>query len=133
MNASMLRQTLHYNSRQLTSQMDIYATLSHVLHERPQTPESEDTFGQSLFTLISSDRTCDQAGIPPEYCLCKNVRLHNLPYDDLFLTKHIATFVIDHLNDQLKPFQDKCIQLKLGKVIKAFMETDHLPRLVSVF
>lgn len=60
-------QHLKTNTERLTSPYDIHATLQHIL---AQTHEKHYHYGQSMFTEISTSRTCSDAGNPEHFCPC---------------------------------------------------------------
>lgn len=68
-----VRANLNANAGRLTSPYDTYETLRDILATvstgRP-TGASGPGFGRSLFDSIPADRTCAQAGIPSQYCVC---------------------------------------------------------------
>jgi hypothetical protein len=71
-----LEDTLRENQQRLVSAYDIHMTLKHIPtypHPPPPTdrPEDEPKWGISLFEKIPRGRTCDQAGIPEDWCTCK--------------------------------------------------------------
>lgn len=112
-----IREALKTNARRLTSQFDVHATLKHLLNEAPPT---EERYGKSLFTPIPINRTCPEAGIPDEFCLCN-------PLSELTHTESISTlanFIVDYLNFKLEKYADKCVKLKLGTVLKAKIAAD---------
>ena len=114
--SKQLRAILAGNSRRLTSHMDLHATLRHLLTGRPPTDEP---LGQSLFTPIPEERTCPQAGVPEEYCLCK--RFVALGADHR-TARAIAGKLVAGLNEQLRQSPEyvvKCAALSLDRVVTA--------------
>ncbi|CAG7829228.1 unnamed protein product [Allacma fusca] len=78
-------QILKSNSRKLTTPFDAYHTLRDILEaynvkefDNPPVMINGKLFprtqGQSLFSNISPDRTCAQAGIPKDFCACADLR-----------------------------------------------------------
>ncbi|KAI6199221.1 hypothetical protein M3Y96_00603400 [Aphelenchoides besseyi] len=57
---------LRTNTNRLVSSFDIYRTL----HDMTSPKTSNKEVGSSLFDLISRTRTCQQARIPPQFCMC---------------------------------------------------------------
>lgn len=105
---------------------DVYSTLQHLLH---RTPMAHPT-GVSLFTPISPNRSCAQAGIPIQYCLCGEF----LSLERSALWMSLAERLIERINEQITELEPLlCGRLQLGKVIslKRYtfpkMEDDDLP------
>ncbi len=62
---------LGINSRErVTTHIDLYWTLNHLLNFNKATLASSVGLGQSLFSVIPKNRTCDDMGIPTLYCAC---------------------------------------------------------------
>lgn len=109
-NASVLRQIARDNQFRLTSHFDVYATLQHVLTGHTG---SGGQYGQSLLAPVPLGRTCAQAGIQPQYCLCDR-------YEPVVIeAKHVqvAHFLIDYLNQQIKPYRNQCHWFKFHSVL----------------
>ncbi|GFO28758.1 hypothetical protein PoB_005526300 [Plakobranchus ocellatus] len=72
--------TLKINQNRLSSHFDTYETLRDLLYfkagEKPSGKLSER--GISLFREIPKERTCQQAGIPSEFCACGRLSRLNL-------------------------------------------------------
>jgi hypothetical protein len=63
---------LGINSRErVTTHIDLYWTLSHLLYFDKPSLASSVGLGQSLFSEVPKNRTCDDMGIPTLYCACK--------------------------------------------------------------
>jgi hypothetical protein len=75
--------TLAMNQDKLTSHFDTYATLKHLLQVPFSAPYQNDrTIGRSLFEPIPVDRTCQEAGIADQWCVClrwKEIDSKNVP------------------------------------------------------
>ena len=111
LNARKIREMIQLNTRRLTSQHDIHASLRHLLN---QVPPVDEYYGQSLFTSISLDRTCEDAGIPDDYCLCRQF----VPFNESSTIATLSSHILAHLNSELKPFSTKCAKLELNKILK---------------
>lgn len=116
-----LKSILNENSHRLTSHMDVHATLRHLLTGSPPTDEP---LGQSLFTPISGARSCSQAGVPDEYCLCK----HFVALSGDQTARAIAGKLVAQFNDQLGPFLSECSQLELDSVVTAKIAYDAVDK-----
>ncbi|PSN55945.1 hypothetical protein C0J52_00456 [Blattella germanica] len=92
---------LRSNMNNLLSWYDFYEMLMDLannnLDEKSQVTRY-GTIGNSPFRKISNKRTCDDAGIPAEYCIC--ARETQLSTNDTRV-KSIAQDLVDHLNDVL--------------------------------
>lgn len=68
------------NQRRLVSPFDVHATLLHLMSYPlpPKTPDwsiaTSPMRPRSLLEPVSADRTCPEAGIPPEACPCRTAR-----------------------------------------------------------
>lgn len=118
--SEQLRAIFRLNTRRLTSQFDIHATLRHLLDEEPPRDEK---YGHSLFSPIPLNRTCEQAGIPDEYCTCGPFSV----LKEQKILKPLSGYMIDYLNGRLKPFKAKCAELSLDTVLKAKMSGELAP------
>lgn len=118
---TQIRQTLRLNARRLTSQFDVHATLRHLLlGQPPPRTTADEPYGRSLFTAIPLNRTCQEAGIPDEFCLCH-------PFTELAnreTVSALANFMVDLLNEKLQKYADKCVPLSLVTVLKAKIAAD---------
>lgn len=130
MDSREIRAVFTANSRRLSSQFDVHATLRHLLKgSPPPSTEGNELYGHSLFSPIPANRTCEQAGIPAEFCLCS-------PYIDLNLTDEAASnssketsdaltsHLLDYLNGKLRPFSSRCTQLTLMRVVTLKISAD---------
>ena len=61
--------------------------------------ERRNQAGESLFSEVTN-RTCQEAGVPPMYCCCNNGREKMEPSDPIILT--IANGVLDDINQYLR-------------------------------
>lgn len=120
LNSDQLRQVLRENQNRLTSHLDVHPTLLHLLYGDPPSSNSSGySFGQSLFTSIPGNRTCEEAGIRPNYCMCTPF----IPLKPITTQAEIAvSAVIRNINHRLQPYKDRCEQLELGEIISAWVE-----------
>lgn len=117
LSSEQLRTVLQGNAHRLTSHLDIHATLRHILTSLPPTDEP---YGRSLFTPIPLERTCADAGIPSEYCLCQSYTAFTRPQS----AEAVANRLVHQLNVQLEPFLYLCAQLELKTVVNAKIAVD---------
>ncbi|CAH0382641.1 unnamed protein product [Bemisia tabaci] len=118
-------QNLKRNSNKLTTPYDVHATLLDLLdleqisnsamlgREKNLTTSLEIPHAFSLFTPVSSTRSCASAHIPADYCVCHDT-IRNLPNNDPHA--HIAASVtVAHLNSILSN-SSLCAKLHLYRV-----------------
>lgn len=106
--------TFKQNSDALTTVFDVHETLNDIVHM---------TFGKtkrynpgiSLFREIPRDRTCADAGIPLEFCVCA---VDNMVIKDHLLRITVGQTVVNHVNEFVHAFPE-CATLALNKVLDA--------------
>ena len=106
MDAKQLREVVKANQHKLTSHIDVHATLMHLLLG---TPSPDEQFGLSLFTHIPDNRTCPQAGISAQYCMCQtyvSINANNL-------TNNLVVEITNKINKALESEKDKCAVLRV--------------------
>ncbi|GAB6019678.1 hypothetical protein CHUAL_001234 [Chamberlinius hualienensis] len=111
-------QNLLINSRRLTTPFDLHYTFKHILKLQSNSCNDFSDFdvGMSLFTEIPEDRTCDDAGIDPEFCACdEDVAVGVDDEIVLSLSKYLVQ-IINILTDKVR---DKCEELVLRNIISA--------------
>jgi len=119
LNSSQLRAIVHQNQHRLTSHLDLHATMMHVLTGKVP---NEERYGKSLLTNIPTNRTCAQAGIPPQFCLCNSDPNQNL-FSPLRVTKLVqmySTEVVAHMNQILTRHGNHCVPLQIGATFRAY-------------
>lgn len=115
--------------RQLTTAFDIHATLKQILNTIPKAiinvTKSVPTITPSVnvsqsnlfrgFSLLNKlpFRTCEEAGIPEEYCACMPPVAYT---KNLTIVRMAAEAVVQNINSELSPV---CEQLKVASVIGA--------------
>jgi hypothetical protein len=115
---------LKTNSKRLTSPFDLHLTLREILrlsrednaslavNKCPGCPKC-----CSLFSEVSQDRTCEEAGITANWCTCKNYRTISTKGKE---SKAIALHVVSEINATLKKAGNvtaSCAELTLEHVI----------------
>lgn len=115
-----LIRNLKRNAQVLTTHFDLFATLSDVLHRQFIQP-SDTSFhktprGISLFRDIHVQRSCSEASIPEQFCMCYGSQRLNVTNNSLI--QEIAQSVVNKLN-QLISGEKRCAFLNLKAVIEA--------------
>jgi hypothetical protein len=121
------KESLIFNSKRLSSPFDLYKTIEHVLKEysedNSKAPLSEEKtpkqrIGQSLFAPISSQRSCEDAGIRINYCACLPPRRLDMTDPKLL---EAAKTAVAYLNDAVP---GQCAMSNLDRVVAgALMES----------
>ena len=113
--------SLRTNSRRLTTFFDVHATLREILHDAGAAEADLPLFrhpGVSLFHPVPEERSCEDAGIAPHWCVCRERR--PMPLDDAVITG-TASAAVQHINTVLlKDLQAQCAELTLAGVSAAF-------------
>ena len=113
LNSDQLRSMVKTNQNRLTSHFDLYATMLNVLYGK--SPEN-DPYGKSLFEEIPPNRTCQEAGIKRQYCLCNS-------YNPIPVSKEVVETsqkVLDYVNSLMASYGNHCIPLTLNSTYRAF-------------
>ncbi|KAH8417491.1 hypothetical protein KR222_001002 [Zaprionus bogoriensis] len=107
---------LQLNRNRLTSHFDLFQTLMHIvdlgrLENSVPLPRANDCPQcQSLFHPVKENRTCAEAGIPRDYCVCRPYKRIAQPWTD-----RIVRGTIERINDFLwsKKLNNICKNLTL--------------------
>ncbi|XP_050396584.1 uncharacterized protein LOC126815085 [Patella vulgata] len=124
---------LSHNTKRLTSNFDIYETLNDILYFTGNPKGSIDVTKQrgiSLFEKIPGERTCDNAGILPHWCVCK-LEEDGLSKNSEFRDRSVQFFV-NEVNNRLENYK-MCSRVQLSKIkdFKIFKSTSKSPDNVS--
>src|SRR5690606_10244477 len=99
----------------LTSHFDLHATMMHLL--TGQTRSYSRPYGKSLLEEIPEDRTCDMAGILPQYCLCNSFQ----PIKVTSEVNKTSALAVDHINSMLAlQAGNSCVPLTLQETHRAY-------------
>lgn len=111
-----IEKNLRNNRKRLISAFDIHETLLDILNSYYNGAQ-RDTLsrGLSLLYPIPSERTCTQAGIPRQYCMCIQYQPLNL---SLGYIEQPALAVINHLNSLLQSYS-YCHRVTLSSIVRA--------------
>ena len=108
---------LYNNRNKLTTPFDIHATLEMILRNRYQNDikshGARTKKGVSLFSPISSGRTCADADIPAHYCTCQSWTQLNSNSIDV---RNIVKGVVTKLNEKITRHSKKCAELSLHTI-----------------
>jgi membrane-anchored protein YejM (alkaline phosphatase superfamily) len=98
--------SLETNSKErVTTHIDLYWTLSHLLNFDKPTLASSLGIGQSLFAVIPKNRSCEDMGIPTFYCSCKQP----VDIDPRYMKEKVY---LHSLESTLKPMLAKTIDYR---------------------
>ena len=115
-----LMQNFRGNKDVLTTHIDTYSTLHHLLtfpHENNKTTTSK---GASFFTtdFRKLNRTCEDVGIKPHYCLCLNA-FESLNLSDAAAEQALLK-IISFMNSENKKYaRGLCEKLSLKRFVRA--------------
>ncbi|RUS85884.1 hypothetical protein EGW08_006368, partial [Elysia chlorotica] len=111
------------NQNRLTSHYDTYATMQDILNFKGVVgPKGQ--LGQrsiSMFREIPEDRTCSDAKIPAEFCVCARFSKAKLSPS---LDNYLGMVLRNKVAALTKPQRTKCVDLHLGSVESILEETD---------
>ena len=115
-----LHGNLQNNSRKLTSNFDVYKTILDVVHgtyRRNSQDKMTNKPGISLLEPFPGNRTCEEAGVPSQWCAC--VKLVHMPVNSPRIILS-AIRLVESINRELESkAPGKCIKYKLKRVINA--------------
>lgn len=98
-------QALKVNRNRLTNPYDLHMTLKHVLQlndpKKEMIPAISCINCQSLFHEIPWNRSCEDCSIADHWCTCTAYKIHDKNDN---IVKHAVQFVIDFMNNELKPY-----------------------------
>jgi hypothetical protein len=91
-------------------------------------PNYQLRYGKTLFEEIPEDRSCNSIPILEHWCSCQTSE----PINNLEIINPISEFIVKSVNGLLsEKFSDKCVELKLDKIISAYEQ--HLSDKVLQF
>ncbi|GAB1608462.1 uncharacterized protein LOC115213966 [Argonauta hians] len=105
------------NTKRLTNPYDVHETLKDILSsnfDHSNRKIFSMTKGISLFSSISKQRSCVDAGISENYCPCYKTKPLNSTENDV--SRFIAKFILDKINYLLLPWGTICRTLKLNRI-----------------
>lgn len=109
-----IERNLNRNSEILSSTFDTYETFLDILNINFEGEQRNiSNRGQSQLYPLPKNRTCNQAGIPDQYCSC--VDEEHLDNDDPLVVQG-AYFVVSTLNEILSGVADICQKIDLHRI-----------------
>ncbi|XP_035826213.1 uncharacterized protein LOC101862804 [Aplysia californica] len=118
-----LTRALKTNQDRLTSHFDVHATLKDVVHFTGETrSRNSSRRGISLFGEIPKGRTCEQAGIPAEYCVCNKLAKADVSPT---VVHQLAYEVVNHVISKTGEERKLCAKLSLESVISVLVVNEN--------
>ena len=122
---------LQTNTKRLSTAYDVHETLVDILESdflRSMKKVNELEMlprGISLFREIPERRSCDDAAIPGDYCVCNSYE----PMDaNGAISKDIGQFLVTHINQALSKHGDKCANLHISHIKNSYFVKSNLQR-----
>lgn len=111
--------SLEINTKRLVTHYDVHKTIIDLTNGDFQNafiPFDSKLVARNLFSHIPADRTCKDAGIPPEVCPCQ---MENNVSSNGSLVFFLAQFAVSHINTLIFNNSDSCRRLTLSNVTEA--------------
>ncbi|CAF0955093.1 unnamed protein product [Brachionus calyciflorus] len=123
---------LEENSKRILSPFDVHRTLIDIisLEKTGKLSERNDGRAKSLFSSISKNRTCNEAGIDSFWCSCKKQETAVVNEKIIKIAKEFVNFINDFLLIDIK---DKCTRLELNNVNNAYLVNKKQEYLEYIF
>lgn len=115
-----IERNLLLNSHKITTHFDTHKTIIDIANghiEDTAPPVANDLIARNIFSFIPKERTCADAGIPPNFCTCEGGG-KVLSIDNKLL-KPLALYAVSQLNSALANHTDICRHLTLFKITEA--------------
>ncbi|KAL3868917.1 hypothetical protein ACJMK2_041670 [Sinanodonta woodiana] len=112
-----ITKNLKLNQDRLSTPFDVYETLQDILYFKPQEMPTDPTArGVSWFREIPINRGCDEAGILPHWCMCR--QRHQLSITDKMVQRTAFT-LYNVVTQIILPYPHLCEHLILAEIINA--------------
>ena len=115
-----IMRNLLLNSQRVTTAFDVHHTIIDIakgIFQDISPLVNKTRVARNIFSLIPTSRTCEDAGIPPNFCICGQ-DYNVLPNNDT-LVKYLGTFAVNQLNLALANVSSICRRLTLLNVTEA--------------
>ena len=113
---------LRRNTDRLITLFDVHDTLIEMLNNTLHASDTSHARGISMFHEVPAARTCDEAGIDPEWCSC--IDWQRIPTDH-YMVLNAASKFIKVLNSYTRKVREQCHILKLAEIINAYMYPNY--------
>ncbi|KAG8289507.1 hypothetical protein J6590_102914 [Homalodisca vitripennis] len=104
---------LQENAKKLVSPYDLYSTIYHILQKDTWRTPSGCKTCKSLFTPVSSTRTCAEAGISPHWCSCHPIN----EVSDILFASFLADLVVETINAKLLDYKRIVENFKCNRTV----------------
>ena len=114
------------NTRIITSPFDLYATMKHLLTFPKKRLVESGGIGVSLFEPLPENRTCEDTGIPDNYCPCLRWQSIDINHPHVHEAVKVA---VSHINELLASHEvttKLCNQLELKTIFEAYQKLPSL-------
>ena len=115
-----IMKNLLHNSDQITTAFDVHKTILDIAKAKfgeTSSPVRKTRVPRNIFSFIPESRTCADAGIPPNFCICE--RDDNILSNNDTIVKALATYAVNELNSALANVSNICKTLTLQDVTEA--------------
>ncbi|BFZ21885.1 hypothetical protein BsWGS_24924 [Bradybaena similaris] len=114
-------ENLRINTKRLTSHFDTHATLLDLMYFKSDNPPplAPIRHGMSLFKEIPGNRTCYDASIPLEFCMCGYKEVENIDINSE-LSKMLSHLLVKTINDKT---DSVCADYNLTRIIRVIKVT----------
>lgn len=105
------------NSKKLTSHFDLHETFAAILKEEYLEEDVKEDISQggiSLFRPVPNDRTCEEAGIPTDFCAC-SLQIPTNSKSQL-ISQKIGNITVVYINKIIFLYK-YCAKFSLAKVL----------------
>ncbi|XP_061194117.1 uncharacterized protein LOC133202335 isoform X2 [Saccostrea echinata] len=126
-----IHQNLKTNTRRLTTAFDAHETLVDILERNFLRSKSRvielKSFprGISLFREIPDSRSCKDADIPGDFCVCNSYEPIS---NNEKISKDLSSFLVSYINQKLTKHEGKCAKLHLLKIKDTYFVKTNLQR-----
>ena len=110
------------NTRIITSPFDLHATFKHLL-TFPKKPSTKAAgVGHSFFEPLPFNRTCEDAGIPEQYCPCLKWQFIDISHPHVSKAAKAALSYINELLISYNMTEKLCHKLQVKAILEAYQK-----------